>query len=290
MRALGLSGAAPGRKPRATGPAEGDRAPLACCAATSPPPPARTADGWSTCALVPTRSGYSLHGVRHGPVRPPHRRLGHQRAHGHRQRGQRPGAGDLAAQAPRRRRPRGPGPPQRPRISVPVHRLHPTTRRRGHRGIGRSRGFLLRQRRRRSPQQVLQTRTRLARRPLEGTRRPRQPRPPDGWTGTTAPDPTAPTPTTSHPPPSNTATIATTPPPPPRHPPRHNQPSTKPRTIHCPSRPSSHSLCSQGRTRSSLSPTSSPHTLGRRSSCASPGCSSPRRLSVLRGCGRGVSG
>ncbi|ERH25345.1 hypothetical protein HMPREF1550_02655 [Actinomyces sp. oral taxon 877 str. F0543] len=34
MRALGLSGAAPGRKPRATGPAEGDRAPLACCAAT----------------------------------------------------------------------------------------------------------------------------------------------------------------------------------------------------------------------------------------------------------------
>ena len=48
----------------------------------------------------------------------------------------------------------------------------------------------------------------------------------------TAPDPTAPTPTTSHPPPPNTATIATTPPPPPRHPPRHNQPSTKPRTIH----------------------------------------------------------
>ena len=57
MRALGLSGAAPGRKPRATGPAEGDRAPATCCAATSPPP-ARTADGWSTCAHVPTRSGF----------------------------------------------------------------------------------------------------------------------------------------------------------------------------------------------------------------------------------------
>ena len=58
-----------------------------------------------------------------------------------------------------------------------------------------------------------------------------RPPPPSGWTGTTAPAPTAPTPTTSHPPPPNTATIATTPPPPPRHPPRHNQPSTKPGTI-----------------------------------------------------------
>ena len=33
-RRRGLSGAVPGRAPRATGPAEGDRAPLACCAAT----------------------------------------------------------------------------------------------------------------------------------------------------------------------------------------------------------------------------------------------------------------
>ena len=49
---------------------------------------------------------------------------------------------------------------------------------------------------------------------------------------TTALDPTAPTSTTSRSPPPSTATIATTPPPPPRHPPRHNQPSTKPRTIH----------------------------------------------------------
>ena len=73
--------------------------------------------------------------------------------------------------------------------------LYPTTRPRGDRGLRRSRGFLLRQRRRRSPQQVLQTRTRMVRRPLEGTRRPRQPRPPDGWTGTTAP--ASPTTTTS---------------------------------------------------------------------------------------------
>ena len=39
--------------------------------------------------------------------------------------------------------------------------------------IGRSRGLLLRQRRRRGPGQVLQARARLARRPLEGPRRPR---------------------------------------------------------------------------------------------------------------------
>ena len=62
----------------------------------------------------------------------------------------------------------------------PVHRLHRTTRRRGHRGIGRSRGLLLRQRRRRGPQQVLQARARLARRPLEGPRRPPGPPPPSG--------------------------------------------------------------------------------------------------------------
>ena len=116
--------------------------------------------------------------------------------------------------------------------------LYPTTRPRGDRGLRRSRGFLLRQRRRRSPQQVLQTRTRMVRRPLEGTRRPRQPRPPDGWTGTTAP--ASPTTTTSHPRPPNTATIATTPP----HPPPYNQPSTKPGTIQTPDiGPPPHQLC-----------------------------------------------
>ena len=36
----------------------------------------------------------------------------------------------------------GPAPPQRPRQPVPVHRPRRTTRRRGHRGIGRSRGIL----------------------------------------------------------------------------------------------------------------------------------------------------
>ena len=47
----------------------------------------------------------------------------------------------------------------------------------------------------------------------------------------TTPDPTRPTTTAPHPPPPNTATIATTPPP---RPPQHNQPPTKPRTIHQP--------------------------------------------------------
>ena len=83
-----------------------------------PPPPARTADGWSTCAHVPTWSGYSLHGVRHGPVLPPDRRLGHQQPHGHRLRARRPGAGDLAAQGTRGRGPGGAGAPLRPRIQV----------------------------------------------------------------------------------------------------------------------------------------------------------------------------
>ena len=81
MRALGLSGAAPGRKPRATGPAEGDRAPTGLLRRdfTATGPNRRWVVDFTH---VPTWSGYSLHGVRHGPVRPPHRRLGHQRAHG----------------------------------------------------------------------------------------------------------------------------------------------------------------------------------------------------------------
>ena len=80
MRALGLSGAAPGRKPRATGPAEGDRAPTGLLRRdfTATGPNRRWVVDFT---YVPTWSGYSLHGVRHGPVRPPHRRLGHQSSH-----------------------------------------------------------------------------------------------------------------------------------------------------------------------------------------------------------------
>ena len=228
MRALGLSGAAPGRKPRATGPAEGDRAPTGLLRRdfTATGPNRRWVVDFTH---VPTWSGYSLHGVRHGPVRPPHRRLGHQRAHG----------APTTRAAPwntRSRRARNAGARTwrgwcTTATADPSHLSIAYTRRlvqEGTRGLRRSRGLLLRQRRRRGPQQVLQARARLARRPLEGTRRPRQPRPPDGWTGTTAPDPTSPTTTTSHPQPSNTATITTTPPP---HPPPYNQPSTKPGTI-----------------------------------------------------------
>ena len=124
----------------------------------------------------------------------------------------------------------GPAPPRWP---VPVHRPRRTTRRRGHRSHRpepwapptqapppRPRG------------KSLQARGPLWRDgPWKDRDDPRDRHRPVGEPVPTAPDPTAPTPTTSHPPPPNTATIATTPPPPPRHPPRHNQPSTKPRTI-----------------------------------------------------------
>lgn len=81
-----------------------------------------------------------------GPVLPPHRWLGYQRAHGapvQARQGRRigpglptrargtdfvlgaPRAGDPGAQGPRGRRPRESGPPQRPRQSVPVHRPAP---------------------------------------------------------------------------------------------------------------------------------------------------------------------
>ena len=117
MRALGLTGAGPGRTVRTTGPAKGNPVPARPAAPRlhrRPPKPALGGRLHLRADLV----GVLLHRLRHGPVRPPDRRLGHQQPHGHRLRARRPGAGDLAAQAPRRRRPRGPGPPQRPRIQV----------------------------------------------------------------------------------------------------------------------------------------------------------------------------
>ena len=117
MRVLGLTGAGPGRTVRTTGPAKGNPVPARPAAPRlhrRPPKPALGGRLHLRADLV----GVLLHRLRHGPVLPPHRRLGHQQPHGHRPRARRPGAGDLAAQAPRRRRPRGPGPPQRPRIQV----------------------------------------------------------------------------------------------------------------------------------------------------------------------------
>ena len=213
---------APRHRARRGGP--GPRRPAAPRLHRRPPKPALGGRLHLRADLV----GVLLHRLRHGPVLPPDRRLGHQQPHGHRLRARRPGAGDLAAQAPRRRRPRGPGPPQRPRISVPVHRLHRTdSSKRGSRP---------------PPEPWVPPTTTPPPRPStsptsassSGATAPgrdaptSKPRPPDGWTGTTAPAPTSPTTTTSHPQPSNTATITTTPPP---HPPPYNQPSTKPGTI-----------------------------------------------------------
>ena len=217
-----LTGAGPGRTVRTTGPAKGNPVPARPAAPRLHRRPPKPALG-GRLHLRADPVGVLLHRLRHGACSPAASSAGPPAA----ARGTDNAAG-APGQAIRRRKHRdggdleGPAPPQRPRISVPVHRLHRTTRRRGHRGIGRSRGLLLRQRRRRGPGQVLQARARLARRPLEGPRRPRDRHRPVGEPVPTAPDPTAPTPTTSHPPPPNTATIATTPPPPPPRPPRHN--------------------------------------------------------------------
>ena len=172
MRALGLSGAAPGRKPRATGPAEGDRAPgdlLRRDSRHRPEPqmggrPAPTCRPGRGSATPPSSWTCTPAGSSAGP---PARARGTDNAgsaleHAIQARKERGGA-DLEGLV--HHSDRG--------SKSPVHRLQRTTRRRGHRGIGRSRGLLLRQRRRRGPGQVLQARARLARRPLEGPRRPR---------------------------------------------------------------------------------------------------------------------
>ena len=124
---------------------------------------------------VPTWSGFCYTAFVTGPVLPPDRRLGHQQPHG----------APTTRSAPWSRR-SGRRKHREGRCLTglvhhsdhgsksPVHRLHRTTRRRGHRGIGRSRGLLLRRRRRRGPGQApASAGPVLARRPLEGPRRPR---------------------------------------------------------------------------------------------------------------------
>ena len=157
-----------------------------------------------------------------GPVLPPHRWLGYQRAHGapvQARQGRRIGPGlptrargtvvpvlsavwtgraTNARTGHRLRTRRPPGQAIRARkdheggdleslvrhsdhgsqyLSIALHR---TTRRRGHRGIRRSRGIPLRGRRRPGPRQApASAGPVLARRPLEGPRRPPGPPPPD---------------------------------------------------------------------------------------------------------------
>ncbi len=119
MRALGLSGAAPGRKPRATGPAEGDRAPgdlLRRDSRRHRPEPQMGGRPAPTCRPGRgTRCTASVTGARSA------RRIvgwATSARTGHRQRGQRPGTRDPGAQGTRGRGPGGAGAPLRPRIQV----------------------------------------------------------------------------------------------------------------------------------------------------------------------------
>ena len=154
MRALGLTGAGPGRTMRTTGPAAGNRVPGDllhrdftaarpdrrwvvdfthvptwsgfCYTAFVMDLYARRIVGWATSSRMDT--DFVLGALEQAIWQRKHREgrcltgLVHHSDHG---------------------------------SKSPVHRLHRTTRRRGHRGIGRSRGFLLRRRRRRGPQSVL---------------------------------------------------------------------------------------------------------------------------------------
>ena len=117
MRALGLSGAAPGRKPRATGPAEGDRAPGDLLRRDSRRPPEPQMGGRPAPTCRPGRGTRCTAFVMDLYAR---RIVGWATSArtGHRQRGQRPGTRDPGAQGTRGRGPGGAGAPLRPRIQV----------------------------------------------------------------------------------------------------------------------------------------------------------------------------
>ena len=231
MRALGLSGAAPGRKPRATGPAEGDRAPgdLLRRDFTATGPNRRWVVDFT---YVPTWSGFCYTAFVTGPVRAG--RIVGWATSSRMDTDFVLGALEHAIQA---RKERGGADLE----GLVHHSDHGSqylsiayTGRLVDEGIEASAGAVGSSYAGAAAEALGKSYKRGARSGATAPGRDAptsKPRPPDGWTGTTAPAPTAPTPTTSHPPPPNTATITTTPPPPPRHPPRHNQPSTKPRTI-----------------------------------------------------------
>ena len=132
-----LTGAGPGRTVRTTASRRpGTGSPLGPLRRDSRRRPPKPALGGRLHPRADPARGSSLHRLRHGAcARRPHRRPGPPAA----ARGTDNAAG-APGQAIRARKdrgggdPRGPGAPQRPRISVPVHRaLHRTTRRRGHR-------------------------------------------------------------------------------------------------------------------------------------------------------------
>ena len=130
---------------RTSGSEGGRRKPTRENAGRAPP-----ADPTPTCR---PGTGLLLHRLRHGPVRTGHivGRATNART-GHQQRGWRPRADDPGAQAPRGRRPPGARHHHGGQyLSIALHR---TTRRRGHRGLGRRHGILLRRRRRPGPGQA----------------------------------------------------------------------------------------------------------------------------------------
>ena len=81
MRALGLTGAGPGRTVRTTGPAKGNPVPddLLRRDFTAARPNRRWVVDFT---YVPTWSGFCCTAFVTGPVLPPDRRLGHQQPHG----------------------------------------------------------------------------------------------------------------------------------------------------------------------------------------------------------------
>ena len=178
-----LTGAGPGRTVRTTASRRpGTGSPLGPHAPRLPPPPGADRRWVVDFTRVPTRSGLCCTAFVTGPVLPPHRRPGPPAA----ARGTDNAAG-APGQAIRARKDRGGGD-----LEGLVHHSDHGSQYLSiaHAGrlvdegtgrIGRSRGLLLRGRRRPGPGQApASAGPVLARRPLEGPRRPPGPPPPDG--------------------------------------------------------------------------------------------------------------
>ena len=133
MRAPSLTGAGAGRTVRTTASRRpGTGSPLGPHAPRLPPPPGADRRWVVDFTRVPTRSGFCYTAFVTGPVRAS--RIvgrGHRQPHGApTTRPAPPGRRSGRARTARAVTPGGPAPPRWP---VPVHRLHRTTRQRGHR-------------------------------------------------------------------------------------------------------------------------------------------------------------